>query len=570
MPRNLGGSLVIQLKRLWKKVHGFMLHDDLLNCCQTGCYVSNIDTISLAESIFRLCMNHRESGSYSDMNKIRRSIFQEQIEFEQFLANYWEKSALLIKGSSNVSLKQGNLCSTLAYSVKLNEEMTSLLPSFLKNLTSCPPISSDELDILHFLDEARNYFGCPLIYQQDIRVIKTFQSGQELHYFSGKSGSCISQDFHFLHNNEISKCQDAYNDGYTVALRGMGFRFRSVAVVLDGLSSLFGQPSAGVNMYLTPANSQGLACHSDDHCVFVCQIAGEKEWKLYPQSNPQLPRLYESTENLPDSRAEGQSDGQIKQFLLKEGDILYIPRGLPHEAHTVGDESGRFSLHLTLAIEVEPPFEWEGFTHIALESWFKKQKEFHDLSSNPLFQDINVVTVLLYHASIKQLGNRVPAFRKACLVGSGASTSDSEGWLSMNQREMFESLVTRINAEASFLDAVSHVEKAALNHEDMFQRERWLQNLSKEGENIESDMPCIFWGDAENVINFCNRHKDLVEAEFAQVNYRFCNEVKFQDVEASYKKLLDRYKEVRNQYINGMLSLHATDDETEKLKIYCF
>lgn len=48
------------------------------------------------------------------------------------------------------------------------------------------------------------------------------------------------------------------------------------------------------------------------------------------------------------------------QILLKEGDILYIPRGYVHEAHTTNDvqkDSAGLSLHLTLAIEVEAPFE---------------------------------------------------------------------------------------------------------------------------------------------------------------------------------------------------------------------
>ncbi|KAL3532766.1 hypothetical protein ACH5RR_006287 [Cinchona calisaya] len=50
---------------------------------------------------------------------------------------------------------------------------------------------------------------------------------------------------------------------------------------------------------------------------------------------------------------------ESKQFLRQEGGVLYIHRLFPHEAHTTIDEEGSagFSLHLTLAIEVDPPLE---------------------------------------------------------------------------------------------------------------------------------------------------------------------------------------------------------------------
>ncbi len=48
------------------------------------------------------------------------------------------------------------------------------------------------------------------------------------------------------------------------------------------------------------------------------------------------------------------SEAGYQLFSLRESDILYIP----HEAytHSAGDSAG-FSLHITLGIEVEPPFE---------------------------------------------------------------------------------------------------------------------------------------------------------------------------------------------------------------------
>ncbi|KAL9255373.1 hypothetical protein AKJ16_DCAP10435 [Drosera capensis] len=87
-----------------------------------------------------------------------------------------------------------------------------------------------------------------------------------------------------------------------------------------------------------------------------------------PNPVVQLPRLYQHLQNPSGSTVER------RHIVLREGDILYVPRGIAHEASTsaVGnglDGAADFSLHLTLSVEIEPPFEWEGFAHIALHCW---------------------------------------------------------------------------------------------------------------------------------------------------------------------------------------------------------
>ncbi|GAU34760.1 hypothetical protein TSUD_205640 [Trifolium subterraneum] len=169
---------------------------------------------------------------------------------------------------------------------------------------------------------------------------------------------CIKEPL-YLTTEDVLKCEQAYKEGYTLALRGLEFRYQSIAAIADTLALMFGQPSVGANLYLTPPNSQGLACHFDDHCVFVCQIFGSKKWTVFSRPSQMLPRLYDS---LCGSVIDCSKTGR-REFFLKEGDVLYIPRGFPHEAYTnysvesVDDGSPGFSLHLTLSIEVEPPFE---------------------------------------------------------------------------------------------------------------------------------------------------------------------------------------------------------------------
>jgi mannose-6-phosphate isomerase-like protein (cupin superfamily) len=72
------------------------------------------------------------------------------------------------------------------------------------------------------------------------------------------------------------------------------------------------------NAYLTPPNSAGLTPHRDEHGVLVIQLAGCKRWAV-----------------------EG-----LGEFIVSEGDCLYIPGGTTHSAATADVAS----LHLTLGI----------------------------------------------------------------------------------------------------------------------------------------------------------------------------------------------------------------------------
>ncbi|KAI3900832.1 hypothetical protein MKW92_038411 [Papaver armeniacum] len=218
---------------------------------------------------------------------------------------------------------------------------------------------------------------------------------------------------------DVHKCEAAFLEGYTVALRGMEFHSETIAAIADGLAVLFGQPFVGANAYLTPPRSQGLARHYDDHRVFTCQLLGQKGWVVSPRQTSLLPRLYEPLHHLTGSDV-GNDAFECKQFLLQEGDILYIPRGCPHEAYTVADDglpeiddvSTGSSLHLTLGIEIEPPFEWEGFAHVALHCRNQKQQV------NPCIVQLpgvlNFVYVNLLHVSMRLIGYQDSVFRKGC------------------------------------------------------------------------------------------------------------------------------------------------------------
>jgi len=98
----------------------------------------------------------------------------------------------------------------------------------------------------------------------------------------------------------------------------------------------------GCNAYLTPARSQGFAPHFDDIDAFILQVSGKKRWKLYNSVSESsvLPR-YSSRDFSPEELSEPTFDN-----ILESGDVLYLPRGVIHQAESLEENS----LHVTISV----------------------------------------------------------------------------------------------------------------------------------------------------------------------------------------------------------------------------
>ncbi|GAQ83833.1 hypothetical protein KFL_001640080 [Klebsormidium nitens] len=257
---------------------------------------------------------------------------------------------------------------------------------FLEGAVGCPSPAAEECDVITALREASEELGGPLVYGRDVTLVKTV-AGQLVHFdgktgqsgsaseavskvgsaesartdVDGPGGSLPVTETNLANPRFVSAgdCREAFKNGFSVAVRGLQCRISEIAQLANNMALALGQAGVGVNAYLTPANSQGLAAHYDDHCVFVCQLAGSKLWRLYePLESEQMPRLYAP-------RLEPELAGSIcSEFKMRKGDVLYIPRGWTHVATALDVES----LHVTFGVEVEEPFSWEGFLNAAVQA----------------------------------------------------------------------------------------------------------------------------------------------------------------------------------------------------------
>lgn len=136
-----------------------------------------------------------------------------------------------------------------------------------------------------------------------------------------------------------------YRRGLTMIMPAVHERWPPLRELCRGLAREF---SAGcrVNAYLTPRMARGFDVHRDSHDVFVLQVAGTKRWRVH-------------------------EEGRHDEFDLREGDLLYLPRGVPHEA----ESTLATSLHLSVGVH---PVTWADVLLAGCEAAVGGEADFHE------------------------------------------------------------------------------------------------------------------------------------------------------------------------------------------------
>jgi ribosomal protein L16 Arg81 hydroxylase len=138
---------------------------------------------------------------------------------------------------------------------------------------------------------------------------------------------------------DVDRLYERFSNGATIIVDALNRHWKPLSRLCGSMEQEFSCPFQ-TNIYLTPQSSQGFAPHYDSHDVFVLQLFGRKDWKIYddPVRWVTGSRSYD---------AETDPPGPLlRQIQLAPGDLLYIPRGYVHDA-TSTDQA---SLHITLGI----------------------------------------------------------------------------------------------------------------------------------------------------------------------------------------------------------------------------
>lgn len=130
-----------------------------------------------------------------------------------------------------------------------------------------------------------------------------------------------------------------YAEGGTLVFAGAQERISSLRTLSNEVGTVLKHPFQ-TNIYLTPKNAQGFSPHYDTHDVFILQFEGEKTWQIY-DSNVELP-----DKSMAFEKGVSPVGNVVDEFTLKQGDTLYIPRGIMHDAYCMDQDSGHITLGL--------------------------------------------------------------------------------------------------------------------------------------------------------------------------------------------------------------------------------
>ncbi|HEV7504590.1 MAG TPA: cupin domain-containing protein [Thermoanaerobaculia bacterium] len=115
-----------------------------------------------------------------------------------------------------------------------------------------------------------------------------------------------------------------------------------------------------VNAFLTPAGARTLPTYTANDDIFVLQLKGEAVWRLHELTVLQLDLSQKRNLEFPAEWQRRTEASVLAEVRLRPGDLLFIPRGMPHFV-TPPD---RTSLHLSLYIT---PLFWTDFLKLASE-----------------------------------------------------------------------------------------------------------------------------------------------------------------------------------------------------------
>lgn len=189
-----------------------------------------------------------------------------------------------------------------------------------------------DLLTLDDIDEVLSLAGVGL---NDIRVVVEGKETPVAELGSGRGRNGTS--------NALEMLYERYRSGSTIVVNSLQERRLPLQRAAGSLGSELGA-RIQMNIYLTPPGSQGFLPHYDTHDVFIAQVYGSKVWRITeaPYELPLANRPHDKSQPTPEV---------TREFELRAGDLLYMPRGTVHS----GAANEAASLHVTIGLH---PVVW--------------------------------------------------------------------------------------------------------------------------------------------------------------------------------------------------------------------
>lgn len=142
---------------------------------------------------------------------------------------------------------------------------------------------------------------------------------------------------------DTAKLLGLFDGGATLVVSQFHEVHRPLAEFCRGLEKAF-MHAVQANIYLTPPGAKGFRVHFDTHDVLVLQVIGRKTWRVFEET----PIAF-ATRNTPWENGMFDAEGKARETIeMVPGDVLYMPRGVPHDA--AAHEGNEPSLHVTIGL----------------------------------------------------------------------------------------------------------------------------------------------------------------------------------------------------------------------------
>jgi lysine-specific demethylase/histidyl-hydroxylase NO66 len=126
-----------------------------------------------------------------------------------------------------------------------------------------------------------------------------------------------------------------FRGGATIVLGTVNLLLPHLHALCKDIETDLGHP-VDANIYVAPPHACAFEVHCDAQDIIIVQLHGRKRWELFDAIVP----------NPGGGKVVSDPGASSSLHELQEGDVLYVPRGMPHLVRTADSSS----IHLTISI----------------------------------------------------------------------------------------------------------------------------------------------------------------------------------------------------------------------------